>query len=187
MSDSIHVQESDDVGASIQDAHDTPQYHRVEATETMKKMVSGSMRDMLTGYPLLASFASSDAVFYHAISDKDAPIALTDGAAIYFNTAKDGWFDGSKWNADERVFVHAHEVVHLMHGEGDRALCCCCCCCCVDLPAREGDRAPFAGSTLVGSFELSSVAVGSFKSSTVTCEAAVGSLEPTAPEGSASR
>ena len=114
MTDSLHVQESDDVGASIQDAPDTPQYHRVEATETMKKMVSGSMRDMLTGYPLLASFASSDAVFYHAISDKDAPMALTDGAAIYFNTAKDGWFDGSKWNADERVFVHAHEVVHLM-------------------------------------------------------------------------
>jgi hypothetical protein len=112
--DSLHVQESDDVGASFQGASASKQYHRVEATETMKKMVSGSMRDMLTGYPLLASFASSDAVFYHAVSDKELPLALTDGAAIYFNTAKDGWFDGSKWNADERVFVHAHEVVHLM-------------------------------------------------------------------------
>ena len=112
--DSTHVEESNDVSRAVEDAQERPTFQRIDPTDTMRRMVRDSMRDLLMTYPLIGSFASSDVVHYHAISADDQPMAMTDGAAVYFNAASQGWFDGSKWNADNRVFVHAHEVLHIM-------------------------------------------------------------------------
>lgn len=92
-------------------------HQRIKATPDMQKAVSGSFRDMIAGYPFLASFASSDSIFYHAVNDPKLPVALTDGSATYFNAnppTKDnrgGWFH---MIPDEKVFVHAHETLHVM-------------------------------------------------------------------------
>jgi hypothetical protein len=86
---------------------------RVEATEPMKRMLHDSNRDLGAGYPFLASLASSDSVFYHAVHTDKFPMLAMDGIAVYLNTGENGWF-AKKWSADNRVFAHAHEVMHIM-------------------------------------------------------------------------
>ena len=86
---------------------------RIPADDKMKRLLQNSVRDLGAGYPFLASLAGSDSVFYHAVMTDQFPVLATDGVAIYLNAAPGGWFD-PKWNDDNRVFSHAHEVLHIM-------------------------------------------------------------------------
>jgi hypothetical protein len=98
---------------------ESPPVKRVQATDAQKKMLDASMRDLMGGYPFLASMASSDSLYYHAVDvppdDEGATAAFTDASAIYLNTAKGGWFDTTRYpTEDERLFIHAHEVLHVV-------------------------------------------------------------------------
>lgn len=87
---------------------------RVDVTPAQQGMVDASVRDLMAGYPFLASLASSDSLYYHAVVTDKFPVAAVDGVALYLNTAEKGWFDPKKWEADHRVFAHAHEILHIM-------------------------------------------------------------------------
>lgn len=88
---------------------------RVPWNREMTLRFQESMRDLMAGYPFLASLASSDSVRYHAVRTDLFPIAATDGVGIYFNVnPPSAWFDQKKFTADHRVFAHAHEVLHVV-------------------------------------------------------------------------
>lgn len=92
---------------------DASKAQRIDATPEMKRKLHNSNRDLGAGYPFLASLAASDSVFYHAVKTDKFPMLATDGIAVYFNTGEDGWF-AKKWTDDNRVFGHAHEIMHIM-------------------------------------------------------------------------
>ncbi len=89
-------------------------FKRVPVTNAMQKNVHNSMRDLMAGYPFLASLASSESVRYHAVQANEFPIAATDGVGIYFDANPKGWFDTKEWTDDHRVFAHAHEILHVV-------------------------------------------------------------------------
>lgn len=86
---------------------------RVPLSPAHTKLVQEALRDLMAGYPFLASLSSSDSVRYHAVLTDQFPVVATDGLGIYFNTNKGGFFD-PRWTADHRVFAIAHEVLHVM-------------------------------------------------------------------------
>ena len=87
---------------------------RVKPTPAQERMLQNAMRDLMAGYPFLGSLSASDSVRYHAVQTSDFPIAATDGVGIYLNTNPKGFFDGKVWDEDHRVFVIAHEILHIV-------------------------------------------------------------------------
>lgn len=90
---------------------------RVEATAAHKATLNNCFRDMIAGYPFVASLAGSDSVYYHVVDDNNFPMCATDNVAIYLNAADNddrrGFFS-KHWTDDNRVFALAHEVAHIM-------------------------------------------------------------------------
>lgn len=93
---------------------DQPVFSRVAPSAQQRKMLQNAMRDLMAGYPFLASLSASDSVRYHVVAESSFPIAATDGVGIYLNARPEGYFDERKWTDDHRVFALAHEVLHVM-------------------------------------------------------------------------